>query len=434
MRHFARLILLLLALVPFAVTAGEVPAGFLQTRGRDLVTSEGTVFQPRGIGLGNWLVPEGYMFKFKTASAPREIAALIEMAIGKEEASRFWDTFRDRYVAKEDIDFIAKAGFNTVRVPLHFNLFMREEAPFNAVGEGKIIFEGPGWALLDRVIGWSRDAGLKVIIDLHAAPGGQTGVNHDDGTGFPLIFYLERERRRTKAFWEAIARRYRDEPAVLGYELLNEPISTYNDEDLLNQRLEPIYRELTAAIRAIDPHHIIILSGAQWDQNFAPFGPPFAPNLVYTYHKFWSVMGRDAVHDYIAFSRQHRVPILLGEAGEAANEWNAKFRTLNERFGFGWSFWTYKNLASTSTIASVPMPQGWHKLAALGSMFSPSLEKVGLTREEARRILNAYLEAIRFSNTRLNACYLRSLDKAPWLEEECRADEAKKRALGLKPD
>ena len=191
---------------------------------------------------------------------------------------------------------------------------------------------------------------------------------------------------------------------------------------------------LTAAIRAIDPHHIIILSGAQWDQNFAPFGPPFAPNLVYTYHKFWSVMGRDAVHDYIAFSRQHRVPILLGEAGEAANEWNVKFRTLNERFGFGWSFWTYKNLASTSTIASVPMPQGWHKLAALGSMFSPSLEKVGLTREEARRILNAYLEAIRFSNTRLNACYLRSLDKAPWLEEECRADEAKKRALGLKPD
>ena len=363
------------------------------------------------------------MFKFKTASAPREIAALIEMAIGKEEASRFWETFRDRYVAKEDIDFIAKAGFNTVRVPLHFNLFMREEAPFNAVGEGKIVFDGPGWALLDRVIGWSRDAGLKVIIDLHAAPGGQTGVNHDDGTGFPLVFYVNRERMRTIALWREIARRYRDDPAILGYELLNEPISTYNDEDLLNPRLEPFYQEVVAAIRAVDPHHIIILAGAQWDQNFRVFGPPFASNLAYVYHKFWSATGRDAVHDYIAFSLRNRAPVLLGESGEATNRWNRDFRLLNERHGFGWLFWTYKNLDTPSTVASARMPAGWEKIAALGSMKDPSLERAGLDRAEARRILDDYLEAIRFRNIRINPCYLRSLGLAEALEKECQAEE-----------
>jgi endoglucanase len=405
-----------------AMAAEPAGAGFLQVRGREIVESSGAVFRVRGIGLGNWLVPEGYMFKFRSARAPRDIHRIIEIALGAEEAAKFWETFRDRYITQDDIEFIAGSGFNTIRVPLHFGLFMAEPEK-----GGEARFTGPGWALLDRVIGWSRKAGLKVILDLHAAPGGQTGVNHDDGTGFPLVFYVERERRRTTAFWREIARRYRDEPAVLGYELLNEPISTYNDEDRLNPRLEPFYRQLVTAIRAVDPHHIIILAGAQWDQNFHVFGPPFAANLVYTYHKFWSATRRDAVHDYIAFAHRHRVPILLGEAGEATDAWNEGFRTLNEKHGFGWSFWTYKNLSTPSTVVSIPAPEGWEKIAALGSMAAPTLEKAGLTRDEARVILNAYLDAILFSKAEVRPCYLRSLGLAPALEAACRAQSAARR-------
>lgn len=398
--------------------AAEPPAGFIQVRGRTLVTSTGQVFPVRGIGLGNWLVPEGYMFKFKQAKAPRDIVRVVGIALGAEGAARFWETFRERYVTREDIDFIARSGFNTVRVPLHFGLFLAE----HRAGQ-EIAFSGPGWALLDRVVSWSREAGLKVIIDLHAAPGGQTGVNHDDGTGFPLVFYVNRERMRTIALWREIARRYRDDPAILGYELLNEPISTYNDEDLLNPRLEPFYRQAVEAIRAVDPHHIIILAGAQWDQNFRVFGPPFAPNLAYVYHKFWSATGRDAVHDYIAFSLQNRAPVLLGESGEATNRWNRDFRLLNERHGFGWLFWTYKNLDTPSTVASIRMPPGWARIAALGSMKDPSLERAGLDRAEAQRILDDYLEAIRFRNVRINPCYLRSLGLAEGLEKDCQAEE-----------
>ena len=205
-----------------AASAENAPAGFIHTRGRALVDDAGTPFHVRGIGLGNWLMPEGYMFRFKTAKSPRAIAALIETLVGPEDAARFWALFRDRYVSKDDIALIRRAGLNTVRVPLHYGLFLGQHDPLGADADQPVTFEGPGWALLDRLIGWCREAGLKVIIDLHAAPGGQTGINHDDSTGFPLVFYLPRERRRTEALWREIARRYRDEPAVAVIEFVNE--------------------------------------------------------------------------------------------------------------------------------------------------------------------------------------------------------------------
>lgn len=399
--------------------ATNAPAGFIQTRGRDLVDSDGNIFLIRGIGLGNWLMPEGYMFKFKKAKSPSQIADLMQLALGPDDAARFWELFRDRYITRDDITLIRQAGFNTVRVPLHYGLFLAHHDRLGADSLEPIRFEGPGWDLVDRLIGWCRDAGLKVILDLHAAPGGQTGVNHDDGTGFPLVLYLRREQHRTTEFWREMARRYADDPTVLGFELLNEPISTYNDEDALNPRLEPFYRQLTAAVRQVDPHHIIFLAAAQWDQNIGVFGPPFAPNLVYVYHQFWSPTGRDAIQDYINFSIRYQAPILLGEAGEATNQWNRDYVALNERFGFGWSFWTYKNLNAPASVVSVIPPAGWNKIVALGSMNAPTLAKADLTRDEARTILFAYLDAIRLEQATVNPCYVQSLGLGAHLSGPC---------------
>ena len=217
---------------------------------------------------------------------------------------------------EEDIRFIKAAGFNTVRVPLHWRLFVEP-------GDGSADrFEGPGWALIDRLIGWCREAGLHVILDLHAAPGGQTGVNHDDGPGFPLVFYVPHYRRLTVALWRELARRYRDDPTILGYDLLNEPISPYNDMDYLNPRLEPLYREIVAAIRSVDKNHAVLLAGAQWSISFAAFSRPFDANAVYTYHKFWAKPTRDAVQSYLDFSNRWKVPLLIGETGEYNDEWN----------------------------------------------------------------------------------------------------------------
>ena len=64
------------------------------------------------------------MFKFMRKRAPSEIAGVIEALIGPQEASRFWTEFRDGYITEKDIRFIKAAGFNTVRVPLHWRLFV----------------------------------------------------------------------------------------------------------------------------------------------------------------------------------------------------------------------------------------------------------------------------------------------------------------------
>jgi len=377
---------------------------FIHAEGTHLVDVHGDRFAVKGINLGNWLVPEGYMFKFMHARAPTEVAGVIESLIGPEEASRFWAQFRETYIAKEDIRFIKAAGFNTVRVPLHWQLFVERS------DEGTDRFEGPGWFLLDRLIEWCRESDLHVIIDLHAAPGGQTGVNHDDGKGFPLAFYVPRYRHLTIALWRQLALHYRDEPTVLGYDLLNEPISPYSDEGYLNPRLEPLYREIVSAIRSVDSNHIVLLAGAQWSTSFAVFDRPFDTNAVYTYHKFWANPTRDSLQSYLNFSNRWHVPLLIGETGELSNNWNETFRRLHDRLGIGWCFWPYKNLDSNSAVVSIQKPAGWELIASAGSSDTSTIKPNSLMpREQALAILNAYLEAIRFENSRINGSYLNSL-------------------------
>ena len=374
---------------------------FIHAEGTRLVDGHGDTFAVKGINLGNWLVPEGYMFKFKHALSPTEIAGLFDSLIGRDVASRFWSEFRDVYVAKDDIDFLKAAGFNTIRVPLDWRLFVApEDGGQNGENDR---FEGSGWSLVDRLVQWCRTAGLRVILDLHAAPGGQTGVNHDDGPGFPLTFYVPRYRKLTIALWQKLAAHYRDETAVLGYDLLNEPISPYSDVDYLNPQLEPLYRDIVAAIRSVDRSHVVLLGGSQWDTSFAVFDRPFDRNTVYTYHKFWINPTRNGLQEYLNFSNRWKVPVLIGETGEYNNAWNEKFRQLNERFGFGWIFWPYKNLDSDLSVVSIQKPPGWDLIADAGS--SGPLPP----REQARTILDAYLEAAKFKNVRVNAGYLKSL-------------------------
>jgi endoglucanase len=392
-----------LVLLAGALPGSAAPADFIHAEGTRLVDGRGENFAVKGINLGNWLVPEGYMFRFKTARSPSEIAGVIDALIGPEQAAQFWAAFRDAYIGKDDIDFIKAAGFNTVRVPLNWRLFV---APAAAGGDGsEDRFEGPGWALLDRVVQWCREAGLHAIIDLHAAPGGQTGVNHDDGPGFPLTFYVPQYRQLTIALWRKLAARYRDETAVLGYDLLNEPISPYNDVAYLNPELEPLYRDIVGAIREVDPNHVVLLGGGQWDTNFAVFGRPFDNNAVYTYHKFWANPTRDAVQDYLNFSNRWKVPVIIGETGEYNDGWNAKWRALHERFGIGWVFWPYKNLESNLAVTTIQKPDGWDLIAAAGSSDDPVLPP----RAQAQTVLNSYLEAVKFRNVKVNASYLNSL-------------------------
>lgn len=367
----------------------------VRTEGKNFVAPDGSVLNIKGISLGNWLMPEGYMFKFEVAKAPRQIYGAFERLLGREGAAAFWKEYRHRYIAQDDIRFIKSVGFNTVRIPLHYALFMTDDG----------VLQGDGWALLDRALSWVRDAGLYAIVDLHAAPGGQTGINHDDGPGYPLMFYVPRHRELTIRLWREIARRYAGNPAILGYDLLNEPIAPYHDVATLNPRLEPFYRQATAAVREVDPDRIIILAGGQWSSSFDMFGPPFAPNLAYTYHSFWASTKRDSIQRHLNFANRYDVPLFLGETGELTDEWNARFRTLHERHGIGWSFWTYKNLDTPSTVVSIKRPDGWNEIVAYADGRTPTRPDDALIQ----RAMAQYLDDMRLSNAVVRWSYLASL-------------------------
>ena len=367
----------------------------VRIEGRTFVQPDGQPLHIKGISLGNWLMPEGYMFKFEVAKAPRQIYGAFDRLLGPERAAAFWKQYRDTYIARDDLLFIKSVGFNTVRIPLHWNLFM---APDGTIG-------GEGWALLDRVLGWAKEAGLYAIVDLHAAPGGQTGINHDDGPGYPLMFYVPRDRDLTVKLWRAIAERYRGNPTILGYDLLNEPIAPYHDIATLNPRLEPFFKRVTEAIRAVDPGRIVFLAAGQWSSSFDMFGPPFAPNLAYTYHSFWASTKRDSIQRHLNFSERYDVPLFLGETGELTDAWNEGFRKLHEAHDIGWSFWTYKNLDSTSTVVSIPRPNGWNEIVAYADGRTDTKPSDALIA----RATGQYLDGVLLRNATVRWSYLASL-------------------------
>src|ERR1700682_1079399 len=137
-------IVLLLNLV--AGASNYAQSRFVTTRGRTILAPDGRTLVLKGVNLGNWLLPEGYMFKFKTTNSPRLIQIAISELVGEDEARQFWKTYRDNYITREDISFIKRSGFNSVRVPFSYRLFVSD-------GSGPRL-EGPGYELLDRVVDW----------------------------------------------------------------------------------------------------------------------------------------------------------------------------------------------------------------------------------------------------------------------------------------
>jgi endoglucanase len=390
-----RMRLLLAFLLLLGLAAPAAAESLVRINGKTFIAPDGRPLSIKGISLGNWLMPEGYMLKFEVAKSPRQIFDAFDRLLGSERAARFWTEFRDSYIARDDIRFIKSVGFNTVRIPLHYHLFMTDQGEMT----------GEGWALLDRVLGWVREAGLFAIVDLHAAPGGQTGINHDDGPGYPLMFYVPRDRALTVKLWRAIALRYSGDPAILGYDILNEPIAPYHDTATLNMRLEPFYRQVTQAIREVDPGRIVILAGGQWSSSFDMLGPPFADNLAYTYHLFWASTERDSIQRHLNFANRYDVPLFLGETGELSDEWNERFRRLQEAHGIGWAFWTYKNLDTPSTVVSIPLPAGWAEIVA----FADGRRRDRPAAAVIDRAIAQFLEGIKFRNGVIRWSYLASL-------------------------
>jgi aryl-phospho-beta-D-glucosidase BglC (GH1 family) len=396
---FPALFLLLVSLPAFA--AAQPITGFVHTQGQQLVDAQGKPLHLRGINLGNWFEPEGYMFHFKGGpQAPREIYDLTKSLLGPEQSKVFWQKYREAYITQKDIQFLKRAGFNSVRVPIDYEFFTTNNSA--------------GFQLLDHLISWCRKAGIYVVIDMHDAPGGQTGANIDNGWNYPWLYSSPEAQDELVSVWTRIASRYKDNPAVLGYDLLNEPIANYPSYEKFNKDLEPVYKKVAAGIRTVDTHHVLIMGGAQWDTNFTVFGPPFDSNSMYTFHAYWMPPVQASIQKYIDFGAKNNVPMWLGESGENTDAWIAQFiSTLNANH-IGWCFWPYKKMDATSSVVSFPRPPHWDEIVAYaklpqGTGNSKTLAAARPPQADIDAAFAALLKDVRYSHENVNAGYLKAL-------------------------
>jgi len=390
-----------LLLLPLVFQGLIAQKGFVHTAGPDLVDGNGKPLMLRGINLGNWLEPEGYMFHFEGgAQSPHEIEDLVQELIGPEKAEAFWHEWRESYITGPDLDRLKQMGFNSARVPIHWKFFDTDNAD--------------GFRLLDHLVEWARKDGIYVIIDLHCAPGGQTGTNIDDSGGYPWLYSNPEAQKHTIDIWRRIARRYSKEPIVLGYDLLNEPIPHFPQLRRYDKDLEPLFRRISSAIREVDRNHVLILEGAIWDSDFKVFGPPYDSNAMYSFHKYWTAPDVSVIREYLDFRDKYHVPIWLGESGENKDEWIAAFTKTLEDNHVGWCFWPYKKMDAGSNVVTFDRPAHWDSVIALAAMpaGTANAEKRIAARpspEDAQAIFDDLLSKVKFSAERINDGYVKAL-------------------------
>lgn len=363
----------------------KLAEGYVKAEGKKIMDGSGQELLLSGVGLGNWLLPEGYMWKFNGTSCdrPRRIEQLIKDLIGESEADSFWKTFGDNYIREEDVKRIAAEGFNSIRVPMNSRHLFREV-------NGEIVLD-EHIHLIDRSIVWCKKHGLYAILDLHGAPGGQTGANIDDcENNYPELFSNEENKIKTIELWRKLADRYKDEWIIAGYDLLNEPLPQEHS-NYFNDLL-PLYEAITSAIREVDKNHMIILEGAHWATNFSIFTHLMDHNTALQGHKYWNNNDVESIKHFLEKREELNVPIWLGETGENNNEWyRANFRLL-ESFNIGWNFWPWKKLDTVNSPCSISPPEGWDKI----QVYADRGEHPG--EEEAKRILDEYLNNILIEN------------------------------------
>lgn len=378
---------------------------FLTANGNTIVNGQGAPVLLRGMGLGGWMVQEGYMLQTSSfANAQHEIQAAIEGLIGAEATATFYDAWLHNHVREADIDSLHEWGFNAVRLPLHYNLFTlpieEEPEPFQNT------WLDAGFELTDSLVQWCKDRQIYVILDLHAAPGGQgyDSAISDYDPDKPSLWENAENRAKMAALWKRIATHYAEEPWIAGYDLLNEP----NWDLPGGTALRALYEQCTDSIRTVDTGHMLFIEGNWFANDFTGLTPPWDDNMVYSPHKYWNANDQASLQTFLDLRNQYNVPLFLGESGENSNVWFRDAIHLLEGLDIGWAWWPLKKIESTSGALSIEKTEGYQTLLdhweGQGAAPSP---------EAAAAILMDLTERIKAEHCKVNVDVIDAMMRQP---------------------
>jgi glucan 1,3-beta-glucosidase len=164
----------------------------------------------RGVNIGNWLVLEKWMKPSLFQGLEAEDETSFCDQLGENTLLRL-TPHRDSFITLEDFKWIKDAGLDMVRIPIPHWIF-GDVAPYYGCIE-----------YLDKGMEWAKETGLKILIDLHTAPGCQNGFDNGGILGVCEWHTKKEYIDRTVDVIERIAERYKGHEALWGIQLLNEP-------------------------------------------------------------------------------------------------------------------------------------------------------------------------------------------------------------------
>nr|A1CRV0.2 RecName: Full=Probable glucan 1,3-beta-glucosidase A; AltName: Full=Exo-1,3-beta-glucanase 1; AltName: Full=Exo-1,3-beta-glucanase A; Flags: Precursor [Aspergillus clavatus NRRL 1] len=236
----------LVALSLMTVLTEAVPSR-MRIQTRDSVNYQSEIV--RGVNLGGWLVLEPWITPsiFENGGGAAVDEWTLAEVLGKDKARAILSQHWSSFITQDDFNQIAQAGMNHVRIPVGYWAVSAPDEPYV---DGQLEF-------LDNAISWARAAGLKVMIDLHGAPGSQNGFDNSGRKG-PIAWQQGDTVARTVDAFKALAERYLPESDVVtAIEAVNEP----NIPGGVNEgQLKEYYNQVLEVVHSINPDAGVFLS------------------------------------------------------------------------------------------------------------------------------------------------------------------------------
>lgn len=311
----------------------------LHTEGRELKNANGDVVFLKGVNVGglfvqeNWMCPTD-MSKLERADEVTLRKTLVER-FGYEKAETLLKAYRDAWWTEQDFDNVKSAGLNLIRLP--FGYFDIED----------VNGEYTRFETLDWFVEECAERELYLILDLHGAYGSQNAKDHSGDTSGAMLFEKQENIQKTAELWATIARRYKGNPVIAGFDIVNEP---EGKEGYTTFKHWNAFNDIYKAIRAEDPDRIVIIESV-WETWNLPSPALYGwENVIYSYHNYcW--------HDYdnaevqkaftdgkiVAYNATYDVPLFVGEftlfSSREAWEYGLGEYEAN---GVSYCMWTYK--------------------------------------------------------------------------------------------
>ena len=228
-----------------SIFAQALPA--ISCRGEDLVTPDGKPILLRGVNLGGWLVEEPWMTPWKTdppagSNQPKatnhvDLWNAVEHHLGRDAMLRVRNAWRDDWISDQDLRMIKSAGFNHVRIP-----FL-----------DSILDEPGGLERLRKSVDMAARNGLYVVLDMHGAPGGQSGEDHTGQGKRNRLWFDPQNIAKMEEIWTKLAREFKGSEVAM-YDLMNEPMGAPNPA-----MLHLVYDRVVRAVRKVDPDKVLLI-------------------------------------------------------------------------------------------------------------------------------------------------------------------------------